>query len=230
MKTTGRISAVVLMSFGAWTLHAQTSSIVKEASAIEWTVANLSKLHAIFPGVKEVADFENQTLAPDDRDDLDPQKVGEFLIVDLNNDGHLELICSVDVTDRAFYTDVVVFSQRRGQIVRTDTSTRGANMVDLGSRIVDLKHDGRKEILVPQLLGQYAGADPAAQLPAIYKFDHGQLVKASREFPDYYNRLLLPQLKAKLESLFNEPRSTTREKWIAVILQEIAIINYAFGE
>jgi hypothetical protein len=150
--------------------------------------------------------------------------------MDLSNDGHIELICTIDVTERAFYTGLVVLSQQLGKIVRADASTQGANMVHLASHIGDLKHDGKKEILVPQLLGPYRGGEPAVELPDIYKFDHGQLIETNQEFREYYNRTVLPHLEAKLNAILNDPKATDRQKWIAVLRKEIADVQKRYGE
>ena len=145
------------------------------------------------------------------------------MIVDLNNDGQLELLCTADVTGRAFYTGLTVFSQQKGKIVRFDVSTNGANFVHLRFSLPDLNHDGRREILVPDLLGPYNGGDPAVILPDIYKFESGKLVKANEEFSSFYTKFLLPHLKGQL-------MNATSDKEIAVVKEEISIIQRNYGE
>jgi hypothetical protein len=99
-----------------------------------------------------------------------------------------------------------------------------------------LGHDGQLEILLPQLLGAYAGADPVAELPDVYRFEQGRLVKANRQYAAYYTKTLLPQLRAKLDGYIRQPPSSKdaieskRQKWIAVTQQEIDALEKAFPE
>jgi hypothetical protein len=95
--------------------------------------------------------------------------------------------------------------------------------VHLDSSLADLGHNGRREILVPDLLGPYNGADPAVILPDIYRFANGKLVKANKEFSNYYTKFLLPHLKGKLSN-------ATDDKEIAVTKEEISIIQSNYGE
>lgn len=212
-----------LLSLSAEASFAQTGSVVKEASAIGWTAENGAKLKALFHDANSAGVFYNQTLAPEDRDASDSQAIGDYLIVDLNNDGQLELLCTADVTGRAFYTTLTVFSRKKGKVVRSDVSTHGANFVQLGSSVADLRHDGRREILVPDLLGPYNGGDPAVILPDIYRFENGKLVKANAEFSSYYTKVVLPHLKGRLSN-------STNDKEIAVTKEEINIIQNHYGQ
>jgi len=223
MKTPTLLCATLLF-FSTTAKCAQTSSaVVTAANAIEWTAESANKLRAVFHDAVAVTAFYNQTLAPEDAADSNTSAVGEYLIVDLNNDGQLELLCTTDVTGRAFYTELTVFSQQKRKIVRFDVSTHGANFVHLGASLADLNHDGRKEILVPDLLGPYNGGGPAVILPDIYKLENGKLVKANEKFATYYTTVLLPHLEGKL-------RNASDEKDIAVTKEEIRVIKKNYSE
>jgi hypothetical protein len=207
---------------------AYSANIVERANAIEWTAANSTRLQGLFKNAVAVADFENRMLAPEDRDEDAPQNVGEFKLIDLNNDGHLELVCTVDVTGRAFYTTVIVFSRYHGKIVMSQASTHGANMVDLEARFVDLNKDGKQEILVPRLLEQYAGADMVAHFTDVYTFQNGTLIQSDHQFLDYYRNQRLPVLTEKLDQLLSEttvgqPANASKE--IRALQKEVDAIN-----
>jgi hypothetical protein len=223
LKTINLLCALLLLWSPAATYAQNASAVVSAASAIGWTAENAAKLKAVFHDTNAVAAFYNRTLAPEDQDPADPQAIGEYLIVALNNDNQLELLCTADVTGRAFYTGLTVFSQQKGKIARFDVSTNGANFVHLDSSLADLGHNGRREILVPDLLGPYNGADPAVILPDICRFANGKLVKANKEFSNYYTKFLLPHLKGKLSN-------ATDDKEIAVTKEEISIIQSNYGE
>ncbi|MGB6603627.1 MAG: VCBS repeat-containing protein [Steroidobacteraceae bacterium] len=219
-----------LLAVGALNANAAASSLAAAAGAIAWTPANSHRLYEIFHNNQTVAEFVNETLPTEDQG-LEPLSVGEYRIIDLNNDGHLQLVCTVDVTGRAFYTGLVVFSQQNGRIVRSDTSTgNGANLNDLGSSIVDINHDGRKEILVPRLLGPYSGSRPVGRVVDVFKVRNGQMVKANQEFSGYYRDTLLPQLKSKLDSLIQHPErssnaETARQEKMSVVQKEIDAVE-----
>jgi hypothetical protein len=232
MKTATYVCAAAVIIFSAPNSNAQTASVpdvVKTASAFEWTTPNANRLKALFQDKAAVAALENQTLDADDRA-LSTNSIGEYEILDLNNDGHLELLCTVDASGRTFYTALVAFSEQNGKIARSDVSTNGANFVNFGGSISDLHHDGMKEILVPHLLGMYRGAELVAELPDVYQFHHGRLVRVSEQFSDYYTKRLLPHLMGTFDAVAKEPRSVSRQKQKAVIQQEINAIKSAYGE
>jgi hypothetical protein len=120
--------------------YAQDSSAaVSTASAFAWTAENAAKLNAVFKDPNTVTAFYNQTLTPEDAADENPRVIGEYLIFDLNDDAQLELLCTADVSGRAFYTGLTVFSQQKGKIVRFDVSTNGANFEHPRSSLADLR-------------------------------------------------------------------------------------------
>ena len=219
-----------LLAVGALNANAAATSVADAARAVAWNQSNSRRLYEIFHDSQAVAEFVNETLPAADQG-LEPLYVGEYRIVDLNNDGHLQLACTVDVTGRAFYTGLVVFSQQNGRIVRSDTSTGdGANLIDLGNSIVDINHDGRKEILVPRLLGPYTGSRPVGQVVDVYKFMGGQMVKADQEFSGYYRDTLLPHLRSKLANLMRHPErsgtaETARQDKMSVVQKEIGAVG-----
>jgi hypothetical protein len=223
MQTPTLLCAVLLFLSTTASDAQNSSAVIDAASAIGWTTENAAKLKAVFHDTNTVTALYNQTFSPGTVGALNPQAVGEYLIVDLSNDGQLELLCTADASGRAFYTDLTVFSQQKGKIVRFDVSTHGANFVHLSSGLADLNHDGKREILVPDLLGPYNGGDPAVILPDIYRFHDGKLVKANEEFSSYYTQFLLPHLKGKLSN-------STDAKEIAVTKEEINIIQGIYGE
>jgi len=214
-------------ALGLWSFSVRADSdlnIMVQANALAWTSANVVRLEALFKNTQVVSDLVNQLLAPEDRDEEAPEKVGEFAVVDLNNDGNLELVCTVDATGRDFFTSVVVLSQSNGKTIQAHVSTNGYNLINLPSHLVDLNHDGMKEILVPRLLGPYAGADPVAAFTDVYTLLNGRLVQSDKQFREYYVDSKLPELKAQLARLRLE-RTARAEKSIAAAQTEIEAIE-----
>jgi len=228
MSVLGRLSITITASFIATLSNAQDPTLAG-IEAIEWVDSSSAQLKALLSNTDVVSKLANQLGPPEDFREAVPEYVGEFRVVDLNDDGQLELVCTTDVSGRAFYTTLVVIFQQRGRLARAAVSTHGANMLNLGSRIVDLNHDGRKEVIVPQLMEEYQGYRSVAELPDIYRFEHGALVKANLEFRAYYRETLIPQLKQKLKALQNEPKTDDQQHRVDVIRREIAAAESLYG-
>jgi hypothetical protein len=228
MSVLGRLSITITASFIATLSNAQDPTLAG-VEAIEWVDSSSAQLKALLSNTDVVSKLANQLGPPEDFREAVPEYVGEFRVVDLNDDGQLELVCTTDVSGRAFYTTLVVIFQQRGRLARAAVSTHGANMLNLGSRIVDLNHDGRKEVIVPQLMEEYQGYRSVAELPDIYRFEHGALVKANLEFRAYYRETLIPQLKQKLKALQNEPKTDDQQHRVDVIRREIAAAESLYG-
>jgi hypothetical protein len=223
MSVLGRLSITITASFIATLSNAQDPTLAG-IEAIEWVDSSSAQLKALLSNTDVVSKLANQLGPPEDFREAVPEYVGEFRV-----DGQLELVCTTDVSGRAFYTTLVVIFQQRGRLARAAVSTHGANMLNLGSRIVDLNHDGRKEVIVPQLMEEYQGYRSVAELPDIYRFEHGALVKANLEFRAYYRETLIPQLKQKLKALQNEPKTDDQQHRVDVIRREIAAAESLYG-
>jgi len=223
MSVLGRLSITITASFIATLSNAQDPTLAG-VEAIEWVDSSSAQLKALLSNTDVVSKLANQLGPPEDFREAVPEYVGEFRV-----DGQLELVCTTDVSGRAFYTTLVVIFQQRGRLARAAVSTHGANMLNLGSRIVDLNHDGRKEVIVPQLMEEYQGYRSVAELPDIYRFEHGALVKANLEFRAYYRETLIPQLKQKLKALQNEPKTDDQQHRVDVIRREIAAAESLYG-
>jgi hypothetical protein len=228
MSVLGRLSITITASFIATLSNAQDPTLAG-VEAIEWVDSSSAQLKALLSNTDVVSKLANQLGPPEDFREAVPEYVGEFRVVDLNDDGQLELVCTTDVSGRAFYTTLVVIFQQRGRLARAAVSTHGAKMLKLGSRIVYLNHDGRKEVIVPQLMEEYQGYRSVAELPDIYRFEHGALVKANLEFRAYYRETLIPQLKQKLNALQNEPKTDDQQHRVDVIRREIAAAESLYG-
>ena len=231
MKMIARIVFVSVLAASATpALLAATSPVTGAVDTIEWKASNAERLKAMFPNAAAVAALDRRT-APSDYD-ADSDNIGDFRVVNLNNDGNLQVVCLVDVTGRAWYTEVIIFSQHSGTIVRSTISTGGANISSLDKRLVDLRHDGQKELLLPRWLGPYKGAaQPLATFTDVYRFDGQRALRVNQEFSDYYRKTELPRLHSELDALMKlagagEPAvEAARQEQRAAIQQEIDEIH-----
>jgi hypothetical protein len=230
MKMIARIVFVSVLAESATpALLAATSPATGTADTIEWTASNAERLKAMFPNAAAVAALDRRT-APSDHD-ADSDNIGDFRVVNLNNDGNLQVVCLVDVTGRAWYTEVIIFSQHSGKIVRSIISTGGANIGSLDRRLVELHHDGQKQLLLPRWLGPYKGAQPLATFTDVYRFDGQRALRVNQEFSDYYRKTELPRLHSELDALTKSAGAgesaveAARQKQMAAIQQEIDEIH-----
>lgn len=78
------------------------------------------------------------------------------------------------------------------------------NVGTLKDTVRDLKGDGRKELIIWKDLAQPGTWVPAAQTPrwpSVYRLNHGKYVESSRDFPNYYDREVLPALNKQITDL-----------------------------
>lgn len=73
----------------------------------------------------------------------------------------------------------------------------------LRDAIRDLKGDGKKELIINSGFGdgRSMGETPLTQWPMVYRLRGGKLVEASREFPGFYDKEVLPLLEEKIATL-----------------------------
>ncbi len=172
---------------------------------VRWTAQNMDALKQIFSDKAGVEVFIRQMYGDVE---VEPN-VGDYTVIDLNGDGDVELVATLDFSGRAFYTTLMVVHQVNERFKSCEVSSGGANIGDLKSRIVDLRHNGTKQILVPRLLSPYAGASPTPVVTDVYKWSRNGCQRANAEFKDYYSNTVLPRLTAALIALSQGPNSAS---------------------
>lgn len=120
----------------------------------------------------------------------------------LAGDGSPALIASMDVNGRYFCNYLFV-------ITRTEKTVMGQGLrvweVDnVRDVLVDLRHDGNLELMVPTEASEYEGANSCiANWTRVLTLDHGKLADQSRNFTGFY--------RATLDSLMKELPSARAE-------------------
>jgi hypothetical protein len=191
--------ALIIMLGCIGCAQAMALGITEHAQRMPWTTDHSVAMRKLFINTAAVQDFVNHFVGSE----AVPAKVGEYRLVDMNGDGQLELMVTIDYSGRNFYTNIVLFSKHDGRIAFTQVSSEGANIDNLDSHIVDIDHDGHKELLVPRLLSPYQGAEPTAMFTDIYTYQDGHLVQSDKRFVNYYLNHRLPQLQARMTQLRN---------------------------
>jgi hypothetical protein len=175
---------------------AASPTLLDEAKALPWQTQNVTTLKALFRDKASVKALLTE-LKPDLAGIV--ASVGEYEITDLNNNGELELVATIDVTGRAIYNTIYVVHKAGDSLEISELWAPGTNVLDLKSRIVDLNRDGAKELLMPRALATPEfGTDPRPIINDVYVWDGTKLRQANASFKGYY-RGLLPRLQSKLE-------------------------------
>ena len=181
---------------------AVSSTLLDEAEKLSWDKQHIGALKALFLNVPSVETFLKEfkpflaTLEA---------HVGEYEITDLNNNGKLELLATIDVSGREIYSAVYVVQKVNNKLRISELHASGigtsSSIGNLKSCIVDLNGDGVKEFIMPRMLAfpEY-GTDPCPIIMDVYDLDGTEFRKANASFKNYY-RSLLPGLKSELEAI-----------------------------
>jgi hypothetical protein len=130
---------------------------------------------------------------------MKPQELWEFGWYDLAGDGNYELV--VRSSSGPCCVWLGIYSQDAALHVN-DQNLRNAG--PLKDTVRDLNGDGKKELILWQELLHPGGWIPAMQTPewpAVYRLKGGKYVEDSRDFPNYYDREVLPQLDKQIANL-----------------------------
>ena len=110
--------------------------------------------------------------------------------------GNSEFFVLLDVSGRGYSNTLLVYSQDsagKAEVQEID----GWKMANLKQMVRDLNGDGKDELIIPEEIGPGAVWYPLMAMPTwptVYRLENGKYVEASRDFPNYYDREVLPQL------------------------------------
>jgi hypothetical protein len=229
------IAAAVLL-LATPVLSAGQDAVSRAATSVDWTSARALK--ALFKDKLSVKHFLDEIA--NEGDTTGPEatpEVYDYRFVDLNGDGWLELVALVSGKRLPVFLDVVfqapappadrLATTHRGFVLQ---SLSGFDVADLNSVLKDLDGDGTEELVMPQLLGDYAGtASPQATIPEVFSWKGADFAKVSGRYPEFYRDEVLPRLERKLQALESLPaaadpaaravRRAEREKYVREIAE-----------
>jgi hypothetical protein len=140
--------------------------------------------------------------------DVVPPTVGEARFVDLDRDGTLELVATVDYSGRGFFNNVVVVRQRQGHLSWTGVSNNGRSIEDLPAHLVDANGDGVPELVLEKYMDRYEGALRVPVETVIYRWGPAGFRDASDAFPQYYRGHVIPALEKQLAQVSSRASSS----------------------
>jgi hypothetical protein len=180
-----------------------------EIARINWNKQSIAELERLLPDLKAVQQFAGDLLVaePDvDLEDLaiNPPEVVDYELADLKGDGSVQLVCLLDYTGHKRPTQLMAIENNQGNF---ETAYLEGGEGGLGIGLIqevlrDLKHDGRKEVLMSYALEPFQGAVvPTPHLEHVYVYQDGQFVQSDRGFITYYENEVLPKLRQTLKGL-----------------------------
>jgi|GEM_PF-3115660 len=122
--------------------------------------------------------------------------LGDYRVLDLDNDGRADLIATVDYSGRRFFNHLLVLHDGGKRL--TVQVVDAWNIESLDGAVQDLNGDGRVEILLRQSLTPYLGAKPMAGWTAVFRFEGDKLVDQSERFPQFYDTRILAPIEREL--------------------------------
>jgi hypothetical protein len=211
-----------------------TSVQVRQALALPWTVGSEKQLAAAFANTEQVTGFLRELMV-DPPNEFDYVSAAEYRFVDLEGNGTLSLVATVNTGGRVVNSLLVVVSKAGGRFVYDIARSNGIELSDLPAMVVDLGHDGHKQLLVRTMVGEYKGARPTATFTHVYKLVSGKLYRADLEYRQYYAALRAPALKKRLAEVESQTpladsyAEQSRRDEIAALRQEAEMIERTIG-
>jgi hypothetical protein len=155
---------------------------------LDWNRSNLETLRSLDKAA--LAQFLNGW-PENDFNQITPAEIEDFGWFDLAGNGKYELAFTESSKCCGF---LKIFWQEAPGKFRY-LSYRGASE-DLQDTIRDLNGDGKKELILHAYVGSATdwGASPSPTYPQVYRLEDGKYVEASRDFPNFYDDDVLPEV------------------------------------
>lgn len=190
------------------------AATMEEILKVNWTRQSLAELERLLPDQKAAQQFATEVLMKEPHTEADniwkldiDMEVVDYKFVDLKGDGSLLFVCLLDITGRRRPTELMAVENDHGHL-KTDYLTGGEGGLGLGELryiIKDVKHDGRNEVSISDMLGPFGFTRfPTPYLEHLYVYQNGKFVQSDREFLDYYKNEVLPQLRQELNDLLQQ--------------------------
>lgn len=225
MRSTGILAGAVLLSVVAWCGCASAQAPIPQsvsgssqplgpldppaATRYPQAIPEWDALVALFEAHRPVPEAQInafvQAVTDGLPDRLPPaEPVCSAAFARLSEDGAPALVASMDVNGRYFCNDFFVITRNEKTVM-----TQGLRVWEVDNArdvLVDLRHDGNLELVVPTEASDYEGANSCMEYwTRILALEHGKLTDESSNFTGFYRATLdshmkeLPTVKAEDE-------------------------------
>lgn len=168
-----------------WSADTICGSDTVEASLAErsWSIGATPSLRTYPPPFRVIEKFIQQ------QGDAEAH-LCSFQFDDLAGDETYQLVASVDYSGRRFCNTIFVVTRTPGRFKVHRLAIRTL-VEDVESVIVSLTGEGRRHLVIPELLSGYAGGDHCmATWPVIYTWDGTRFARHRRAFLSFYAQYL----------------------------------------
>src|SRR5258708_28860101 len=117
----------------------------------------------------------------------------EYEFVSFDRRTRIYLGIRLDRSGDGSFTSRLVVRKENDKFLAQEVRTGGASITNLSDIIVDLKNDGRQEVLIPRALRPHYGTTPPAVNPDVYQWDGKQLLQSHSAFNGYHTQDVLPR-------------------------------------
>jgi hypothetical protein len=189
MSTIARIIVLATCLFCIW---AECQSLYCQSDVIQYVNENITDMLAIESNA-EAANILYKAC----RDSADAKSeyeqmgvsVREYKLIDLNQDGRLELVLTLNLHTTGGTAPVrVIFA---GDAMSSCQKLRGYKPYgELNNAIVDLDQDGNMEIIMADWILEYQGTRPSVEWPVIYSLSGTTYLPEENRFIEYYRNLV----------------------------------------
>jgi len=117
--------------------------------------------------------------------------------------GKSEFLVLLDISGRGYSNILIICSRGTAGNVQSQVID-GWKMGNLKGMVQDLNGDGTDELIIPEEIGPGGVWVPLMDMPswpAVYRIENGKYVEASRDFPNYYDTEVLPQLDESISDM-----------------------------
>jgi hypothetical protein len=197
MKRTILFSALLFASFACGATDIASS---------KWLVSQQKELDAAFDLPGQTQHLLEKILP---NADVVTPTVGEACFADLDRDGNLELIATVDYGGRGFFNNVVVVRQQQDSFTWTDVTNDGRAIENLQAHLIDADGDGVPELILEKFMGRYEGARGVPVETVIYRWGPAGFSDESDAFPQFYRAQVIPKLERQLAQVLSTAASKT---------------------
>ena len=202
MKWQRRIKGLLLCLAVVVAIATTAAASEVKIADIAWDESHLAVLRSA--SVFDIEDFVNRDRCEDDEDGIGCPAivVHQFVWADLQGNGKYALVDLRDYGDSSRSLGIDIY-QRNSSGEISDQSIAIGEFVgeDLTHAIRDLNGDGKKELIVYNLLYGRTRVDPLGELPSVYRLQGGQYVEASRDFPNFFDEEVLPAMEKEIAAL-----------------------------